>query len=1481
LIFKNIKTLETHMTSKIPDQKTKQKMMRYLVATLFSLLSLGLSAQTLDLTLSQVSPTCPAFTNGTATANPTGGVTPYAYAWSNGQSGQTTLGISAGTYTVTVTDQVGATAVGSIAVTEPANLVLTVAAAGPNCTGFSAITATATGGTGAFSYTWNTGQTSATITPTAPGNVFVTATDAQGCGIATTYYVPVPAQIFTAYAASAPSCFGGANGSAIPNLVANNLPLTWAWSNGTANQNLTNVASGTYSITITDAVGCTRVDQVFVPTQAPVGVIAEMTNARCFGTASGTGKALASGGVSPFTYLWSNGSADPIQQILPAGTYTVTVTDANGCSASATGTVTQPEALTTTVVSITPACGNNGGATVQPTGGTPPYNIVWNGGQYTGTTISNVPAGTYYVCTFDANNCQLDIIVEIPGSPGLQVGIATEKADCPGVNNGEATAFVTAGGSGSYNYAWSTGQSGIAQINGIAAATTVTVTVTDLVSGCTGTASAFIQAHGQISVQVTDTDTDCASNPIGTANAQAISGTAPFSYVWNVNGASVNGPSLTGLTAGAYAVTATDAQGCTAVGVADIGASTSINPQFVIETVGCEPDSVTIRLVNQTGNLPNATWAWTLGWTNGSQVFGVQNPPFVTIPANTTLNVVLEATAGGCAGTKVLQTTVTAAPQVEIDAMAPPTLCEGLPTLINVAGAGTYTYTWLNTDGLTFLNNNPTTVSANPSAPTTYQLVAANGACLDTLQVPVQVATPVEVNIANQTTVTCSPSASVPATFNVPTNGLIIKWLNAAGDSIATGATLNVQNQIGTATYTVVATDANGCTDSSTATIVSNAVNVNANLIANASACVGGSIAAQVVNNDPADILIYAWSVPANVVISDPQASNPAFVSTVGGTYTVTVTITNQHACSQTLTAPITFESGGTEVSISSDAPCNGLNVAFDNENNVLGTWQFGDGNVSNAIDPVHTYAAAGQYIVTFSPGESCLLPFVDTITVQATTLQAAIAVDPAIPCFLTAQVGFNDATQGTAPTSWAWTFQPGGQTSSAQNPGLTFTQEGPVTATLIVTDALGCRDTAVSNTLSINIVNDSIVSLSTICAGADVALNPNPNSNYTYNWTATPPDPTLVANAPNPVVSPTVPTTYSVQITNGNCTVSQTAAIAVNQLNGLAASGDTLVCSMSPVTVSATAPTGSNYEWANSPAFTSVFATTSAVEVMPSEVMNFVRITTPEGCTGIDSVKVGLGAVNIEPFPMQTTLCNQTTAELSITNNNPTDVLTYEWSNGLPAVPNPTAIVTANTVFTAIVRNQNGCVDTVAFDLKVVNLALDIALSGPDTICVGQTSLLTAQVNGGTAYMYDWSPEATLDDSSIRTPTARPEEDTEYTVIVSDASGCTIVGTTKIFVMSTECIEPYLFVPNAFTPNGDSNNDLFRLRGIDIKEVYFAVWDRWGEKVYETTDPNHAGWDGTFRNVASTPDSYAWYARVTCGNGAVWEKKGNVTLLR
>ena len=154
---------------------------------------------------------------------------------------------------------------------------------------------------------------------------------------------------------------------------------------------------------------------------------------------------------------------------------------------------------------------------------------------------------------------------------------------------------------------------------------------------------------------------------------------------------------------------------------------------------------------------------------------------------------------------------------------------------------------------------------------------------------------------------------------------------------------------------------------------------------------------------------------------------------------------------------------------------------------------------------------------------------------------------------------------------------------------------------------------------------------------------------------------------------------------------------------------------------------------------------------------------------------------------------------------------------------------------------------------------------------------MIDVATTGSTNFTYSWSPAVGLSDPTSQTPTASPEFTTIYEVTVTDDNGCTATSSVPLKVINLLCKEPYIFIPKAFTPNNDNNNDRFRVRGENIEELLFVVYDRWGEEMYKTTDPNHLGWDGTFDGHELTPDAYGWYVRVLCVNGEEYVRKGRL----
>ncbi|WP_242205980.1 HYR domain-containing protein, partial [Aestuariivivens insulae] len=290
-------------------------------------------------------PPCHGGSNGYAQANVTGGTEPYTYAWSNGQTTQTATNLSAGTYTVIVTDANGCTDSDSVIITDPP--LLTAAATGeePLCYGDSNGTATVTpnGGTPGYTYLWNDGQTTQTATGLVAGSYSVIVTDANDCTTTASVTIGQPTALNASTGKTNVTCNGAANGTATINVAGGTPPYSYSWDNGQTTQTATALAPGTYNVIATDANGCEISRNVTITQPTALTLSTEFNEPQCYnGANGGTAKIYPSGGTAPYSYLWSDGQTTQTAINLAVGTYTVTVTDANGCNEYASIDVTQP-----------------------------------------------------------------------------------------------------------------------------------------------------------------------------------------------------------------------------------------------------------------------------------------------------------------------------------------------------------------------------------------------------------------------------------------------------------------------------------------------------------------------------------------------------------------------------------------------------------------------------------------------------------------------------------------------------------------------------------------------------------------------------------------------------------------------------------------------------------------------------------------------------------------------------------------------------------------------------------------------------------------------------------------------------------------------------------------------------------------------------------------------------------------------------------
>ncbi|WP_410503567.1 T9SS type A sorting domain-containing protein [Flavobacterium sp. Root901] len=449
---------------------------------------------------------CNGGANGSATVNVTGGTGAYTYSWAPaGGTAATATGLTAGTYTVTITDANLCSATQTVTITEPAVLAATTSQTDVSCNGGTNGTAavTVTGGTGAYTYSWSpSGGTAATATGLAAGTYTVTITDANLCSATQTVTITEPVILTAGISNTNVSCNGGTNGTATVTAAGGTAPYTYSWSpaGGTA-ATATGLAAGTYTATITDANGCTVNQSVVITQPSAISVTETHVNVSCNGGANGSATVNVNGGTGTYTYSWAPfGGTAATATGLSAGTYTATITDANGCTATQSVTIAEPTAISVTETHINVSC--NGGANGSAvTGGTGAYTYAWSpaGGTAATATATGLSAGTYTVTITDANSCSATQSVTITEPAVLAATTSKTDVSCNGGTNGTAAVNVT-GGTGAYTYSWSPSGGTAATATGLAAGT-YTVTITDA-NNCTITKTITILTTPDVTAPV-------------------------------------------------------------------------------------------------------------------------------------------------------------------------------------------------------------------------------------------------------------------------------------------------------------------------------------------------------------------------------------------------------------------------------------------------------------------------------------------------------------------------------------------------------------------------------------------------------------------------------------------------------------------------------------------------------------------------------------------------------------------------------------------------------------------------------------------------------------------------------------------------------------------------------------------------------------------------------------------------------------------
>ncbi|MFI5149297.1 MAG: PKD domain-containing protein [Bacteroidia bacterium] len=923
--------------------------------------------------------------DGTATANVTGGTAPYTYSWAPAATGTaaTSTGLPAGTYTCTIKDNNGCVLTQAVTVTQPTVLAATNTQINVLCNGGNngSISVTPTGGTTPYTYSWNpapaagTGATAGTLTA---GTYTCTITDANGCITTSIATITQPAPL-TSTTSNTPSTCGGSNGSATVTPAGGTGAYTYAWAPapaaGTA-ATASNLSAGTYTCTVTDANGCVIKPTVVVTTTGgPTTTMGPATNVTCFGLCNGSLTATATGGTAPLTYSWSPapgaGQGTLTASSLCPGTYTMSTTDSHGCVTSATGTITQPTAIVVTLTSTNVSCfgGNNGTASATVSGGTPAYTYTWapvpGAGQGT-LNATTLTAATYTFTVTDASGCTQTGTTTVTQPAALTMTAAGINATCNGVCNGQVIC-IPAGGTPAYTYSWSPGITcASASCNNICPGT-YTSNVTDS-KGCTITATATVTEPTPIVLTMFPKAAHC-NHPDGADSVFASGGTPGYTYTWKPSSPVVTTPGIHNIPTGNYCVLIHDSQGC-ADSICNVvpnlpGVNITVTSTTNVNCFGGNDGSATVA--GSSGTLP-----YTFSWS--------------PLPATGTATTANNLTAGTY--TAYIQDsahcpsqvtfTITQPPPLTLTAMPPVTICIGQCTpLTATAGGGSpaYTYSWT-------LNGTPVTSPVCPIVTTTYTVTCtdSHGCVGAPATVVITVYPPLEVTLTPGKSVCPNGCDTLHATATGGNGNYSYAWQPAAGLS----STI-VQNPVacpaGTTTYTCIVSDNCGTpTDSAAVTVT-----------------------------------IY----PAPVV-----------------TFTSADTVTCAPMCASFVGA--------------SNPPC------------ASAVWQFGDGSTATGCNTArHCYATAGTYTVTYSvidihgcPGSLSIPNFINALPRP----EAAFTANPNPATILNPTIYFTD--QSTNAFTWAWTF--GDKTdsvSSQTNPFHTYLDTGCYNVLLIVTSANGCTD--------------------------------------------------------------------------------------------------------------------------------------------------------------------------------------------------------------------------------------------------------------------------------------------------------------------------------------------------------------------------------------------------------------------------------------
>ncbi len=1298
--------------------------------------------------------------NGRGYVTLTGGTPPYS-----GQTWNPPVGIALndsifnlppGALCVQYTDAHGCVASDCDTIVEPADITLTMDSTAVTCHGSTDGHASVTAGggpvPGTYTYLWSRGTaplTNSTVNGLAPGPVTVTVTSGV-CSKTGVTTINEPAAMGLTLHKRDISCNGSRDGMVSVVVTGGSSPYNYLWSDGVVSPSgdtTSNLGPGSVCVTVTDNSGCTATACVTINEPAAITITQTVTPVTCPGGSDGAINILVSGGSGTYTsYRWSNGFLGQNLVNVPAGFYTVIVTDDSSCTGTESYTLQEGVRFEVTANVINAACGSaDGEIDVSVVGGSGNFTYAWAGTSLTTQDRTGLSGGTYTVSVHDVgSNCTqaIDVTLEDVGGPTL-TGAVVNSTNCSS-NDGTITVTAT-GGIGPYLYHWSHD----ALLTGPVASGLdlgeYTVTVTDDSLGCMSVSTFTVGAINGISLSGAVTNATCGANDGGIVLTVS-TGTSPYTFTWS-NGATTQNISSVG--AGTYSVTVNDSKGCTGDKVFTVseGGPAVSGAVVNVSCFGGESGSVTLTVVGNN----------TFNWSTGAITKDVSSlkPGIYTVTVSDT--------AANCSTIKDF--TITEPAEFTLTADRSNVSCNGFSdgwiTVYPHGGTAGYTYIW--TGPGTFASTSASLINLVAGD---YHVTATDTkGCTTTLKVTLTEASPLILTMDMQP-VSCGGDTDGRAWVVVTGGAIPFDYSWSAGTPIGAGDT--VINLL-TGNVRVTVTDANGCSAADTI-LVTEPVPLTLTISKTNITCFGDSNGtATAVPGGGTPGYTYAWSNgDTTVTTTTPLAPGP-----------IIVTVTDAHACSISDTATIVEPAALATVVTKTDVTCFGdsngtAHVAVTGGRTPYGyNWDGGDAPRNlNSVSGLF----AGMVHVTVTDSSGCAK--VDSILIgqPATAVSVTLAVSN-VSCFGGSNGTITATATGGTP-GYDYDFGSSGTQGATEN---IWTQLAAGQYIVTVTDTNGCTastaDTAtITEPTQIAIVTSK---LDISCFGAhdgkvfvDSVSGGTPHivgAPYTFAWSGSLVTADSITGLGPGLVTVTVTDSLLCTATS-SVTILEPNEILLN-ISKVDISCFGLTDGTAHVDASGGTP-GFTYVWTSG-----TYSSDSTSVTDLGAGADSVFVTDSRGCTDTtfttiiepDSIHLTIAATNVLCF-------GDSTGTAVVTTTGGTPTYDYFWSGGSRNGADSIRHHLLAGAVTVTVVDARACRDSISTTITQPASALAISLTKTDVSCFGgNDGTVTITTTGGTApYSYNPNPGVPGTSDSIRTqlPTG------DVPILVTDFNACTVRDT-------------------------------------------------------------------------------------------------------